>query len=120
MDEIISNNLKKAIQRKLEEHHTGEANAISSKSLAGWLKSVGFENVPDLQRVTREHIRQLRQEGVAICSRAGRGYFWPASLEEVEATHQYLDTIAKDQLFTAKQIREAGIRMFGGQQGLGI
>ena len=119
MDEIISENLKKSILRKIQ-NHVGEDAAISSKSLAGWLRTVGFQNVGDLQRVTREAIRQMRQSGVPICSRAGKGYFWPANLEEVEATHKYLDTIAKDQLYTAKQLYQAGIDLFGGQQSLGL
>jgi hypothetical protein len=119
MDEITNVNLKKAVMRNLKSH-VGEAEAISSESLALWLKTAGFANVPDLQRKVRDIIHDLRQEGTPICSRAGKGYFWPASLEEVEATHQYLDTIAKDQLYTAKQIKDGGIKLFGGQQGLGI
>lgn len=119
MNEITEVNLKKSIQRIIESK-VGEENAITSKALTGWLRSVGFENVPDLQRTARNVIRELRREGVPICSRAGRGYFWPKDLEDVQQTYDYLNGIANDQHYTAKQLKEGGINLFGRQRGLGI
>lgn len=117
MDEITRKSMKKTITN-LVRTRVGVDQAIGSESIAGYLRANGFRDVYDLRRKARDVIRELRREGVPICSKSGKGYFWPAKLEDAIETAEEIAHAARDMQYTASLIKDNARRMFGDQQSL--
>ena len=89
--------------------HVGNDSAISRKKL---LKQISGLN----DRQMRIAIYQLRNDGVLICSRGGRGGgYWMAenAAELLEFVERELKSRAYDMLRTAKHMENACDRKFG-------
>ena len=111
--------LESAIKNKLEFGQKGVENAVSGKDFVNWLITHGFSKLT--HRQLRMAIRNMRRDGEPICSKAGQGYFWPTSLNEIKnCVEVEFQKKAKDMLFTGKLIMDAGIHLFGAQRGLDI
>jgi hypothetical protein len=94
----------------------GVINAISAADLAS--KASAFYNVEITGREIRQVVHDLRISGQPICS-GSNGFYWPDSLQDVLRTADLeFRSEAKSLLQTARKIREAGRRLFGGQNRL--
>ena len=111
--------LEDAIRIQLHYQHAGLKKVITGKDLTDALKSNGFPSLS--QRQLRLTIRDMRRQGIPICSKAGYGYFWPRSIEDVQACRAVeFDSKAKDMLVTDKAMMNGAIVLFGSQGSLGI
>jgi hypothetical protein len=110
------NRLNSLILSLLRERGAGADSAISAENLAG--KASSFLNESVNGRQVRQVIHDLRISGQPICS-GQNGFYWPASLQEVlnTADHEFRSE-ARSMLATARALREAGRRLFGGQLGM--
>lgn len=115
-DEITQKRLKDAVLARILGRK-GKSQAIPYRQLTEEIRPA-FRTVPDLKRKVRDATHELRRDGVPICSKAGRGVYYPEDLEEVLETAEDLERVARDLHYTAKQIRENGRRKFGSQQKL--
>lgn len=101
----------------------GHENRISRKALVGWVqyfwwRDISKEEKPPGDRRIRNIIRELRRNGALICSTGGTqgGYWIPTSLKEVMVfIAKELVSRAMDLLVTAKRMKDAAVRKFGGQ-----
>lgn len=101
----------------------GHENRISREELVRkatyywWIYVSKDDKAPGERRV-RSIIRELRRNGALICSTGGTkgGYWVPTSLGEVLyfVTTELVNR-AMDLLVTAKRMRDAAVRKFGGQ-----
>ena len=80
----------------------GEENAVTTKELAQYLN---WHN-----REVTQHISDLRCNGALICS-SGKGYFLPASVEEVEKFYKQMSSRQK-KIGKAKKPAEEYIKMY--------
>lgn len=94
----------------LIQEHVGSGNAIPAEALAA--KATAFYNVSTSGREIRQVIHDLRQAEKPICSGAD-GFYWPACLQDV---HTCVDLEFRGSMLrTARVMRQAGNRLFGGQ-----
>ncbi len=94
-------------------NHQGRENAISAECLLAIMRNHGWD-LPALNAL-RGLIHDARQQGHVIAS-SGAGYFLPLTLDEaLESIRLRLMDPAADQLRTARIMRRAAIRQFGGQ-----
>jgi len=109
--------LTNAIRSKLKISHVGIHAVIKGADLCAWLNDNGFPTLT--HRQMRHAIREMRRQSVPICSAGGRGYFWPASLDDVLQCRQTeFQAKAKDMLYTGRKMYEGAISMFGNQRSL--
>lgn len=108
---------KKAIVAKLKTR-VGIKQALPGAQFTDYLNCNGFQEIT--HRELRNLIRDLRREGVPVCSASGRGYYWPSCIEDVISSRQLLDDMANDLHYTGKQMYDGAVRLFGQQQRLGL
>jgi hypothetical protein len=100
----------------LDATHHGVAYAMSAADLIQQLQWRGFPSIRMAQM--RAEIHDMRKAGILIAS-GQSGYYIPQALAEVLA---FVDEVyrqpSRDQLHTARILREQGRRAFGGQQTL--
>jgi hypothetical protein len=93
--------------------HTGAENAIAAADLAERVTT--FLGEPVSEREIRQAIHDLRHVEKPVCSGA-TGFFWPACLQDVLAcVDLQFRGEARSMLKTARIMRQAGNRLFGGQ-----
>lgn len=110
--------LERAISNAIKPH-VGSGSAVTGADFTSHLKFMGFRSLT--QRQLRIAIRDMRRKGIPICSKAGKGYFWPESLEEVQACQAVeFESKAKDMLATGKAMMDGAIALFGNQRRLGL
>jgi hypothetical protein len=94
------------------DQHIGEENAIS------WDDLTNLVNNQYLTRVDPKNIRdiihELRKNQSLICS-SSKGYYRPKDWQEVKEFTDRLRDPSRDQLATARILRDAGRRKFFGQ-----
>ena len=70
----------------LEQYHSGETNAATSRELECIFSIKGIE--------VRQMVNRLRRKGIPIAS-SGSGYFYAATEQEVRATIAHLTQIGR-------------------------
>ena len=106
--------LKDSVGHEYRKTRTSLVDKVQLK----WYWKVSKTDRPPSDRKIRNTVRDLRREGALICSTGGikGGYWIPESLLEVLyfiATE--LISRAMDLLVTAKRMKDAAFRKFGGQ-----
>jgi hypothetical protein len=97
----------------LIQEHIGFLNAIPAETLA--VKASAFYNVSISGREIRQVVHNLRQAENPICSGAA-GFYWPVALQDIFICTDYeFRSQARSMLLTARKLRQAGNRLFGGQ-----
>ena len=72
------------------------------------------------ERTVRLIIRDLRRQGHPIVSESGKGYRFPRSKDEVDATVADLRSRASDMRETAEAMEAGAYKMFAGQEQMSI
>ncbi|MGD0535904.1 MAG: hypothetical protein ABR999_10790 [Methanoregula sp.] len=109
-----SGSLPSFVLSLLRQRGAGEDSALGAATLAG--KATIFFGEPISGRMIRAVVRDLRRTGQPICSN-NFGFFWPSNLHDVLATAELqFRGPARDELLTARQLRDAGRRLFGRQE----
>lgn len=80
--------MKLAIKVMLKCYHCGAENVVTAATLANRLEKSSRETV-------RKYINEMRKEGIPICS-SRWGYYYPASLTDVENTINHLESRIED------------------------
>jgi hypothetical protein len=110
---LDTKNLQGFILAVVRQRGAGAGVAIGSAALAD--KATSLFNKEIRTREVRQAVHDLRAEGQPICS-SGAGFFWPASLQDVFQTVDVeFRSLARSELLTARLLRDAGRRLFGGQ-----
>ena len=110
--------LEKAI-RSILEGRIGTEKSITGEALTNHLNLYGFATLT--QRQLRYAIRDIRRQGIPICSKAGRGYFWPRTLEDVQKCQAVeFESKALDMLKTGKAMMDGAVALFGNQGRMGL
>ena len=94
------------------DQHNGQENAISWEDLT--FKVNNEYLTPVDAKVVRDVIHDLRKNKSLICS-SPKGYYRPSSWQEVKEFTDRLRDPSRDQLATARILRDAGRRKFFGQ-----
>lgn len=113
MDAIDKSRLRRAVGVMLKAR-VGEDKNISGTDLTKTLRANGFSGYSPtaLHREIRHTIREMRKGGQPVCSKAGKGYYWPKSFDEVLECADELEDKAKDMLHTGKKLKDAGAEYF--------
>jgi biotin operon repressor len=81
----------------LLQHRVGRANGVSVAYCAGALACS--------ERVVRELVTELREDGIALCGHPSSGYFIAANKEELEETCAFLRSRAMHSLVLEARLR---------------
>ena len=106
MYEIAEDVPRKVLTRLTSWHH-GQENGISAARLAGQLGMT--------EREVRRAVAYLREEGSPICAHPKRGYFYPATREEMEETLDFLHKRSLHSLRLESQMRRIALPELMGQ-----
>lgn len=110
---LDNKNLQGFILSIIRQRGAGAGLAIGSAALAD--RAMSLFNREISTREVRQAVHNLRAEGQPICS-SGAGFFWPASLQDVmRCVDLEFRSLARNELLTARRLRDAGRRLFGGQ-----
>ena len=86
----------------LLQRHIGRERGVTAREIAARLSQGGE---PVAERLVRELVTGLREEGVAVCGHPADGYFIAATREELEETCAFLRSRAMHSLVLEAKLR---------------